>query len=199
MDYPPDAKIPIYNEKTYVKVLRLPKNVKFNFKNSELFSDNAKKGTESLLDIKTAKNTCENNSNSSQMNSNNIPNNLFNSSNSNNSNPSESINVSSPERINENKQKSRSNMNIINVESNIGFGIENIDFEKIGKKLQDNETANTNFSIPLVDIFPKNNEENKNNSPLLNQSQSHSNKNTGNKNISNPCNYFLIKCLNWED
>jgi hypothetical protein len=196
MDYPPDAKIPIYNEKTYVKVLRLPKNVKFNFKNSELFSDNVKKATESLLDMKTAKNTSDNNSNSSQMNSNNIPNNLFNSSNSNNSNPSESINVSSPERINENKQKSRSNMNIINVESNIGFGIENIDFEKIGKKLQDNESVKTNFSTPLVDVFAKNNEENKNNPPLLNQSQSNSNKNTGNKNISNPCNYFLIKCLN---
>ena len=37
MDYPPDAKIPIYGDKTYVKVLRLPKNVKLKFKNNEMF------------------------------------------------------------------------------------------------------------------------------------------------------------------
>ena len=193
MDYPPDAKIPIYNDKTYVKVLRLPKNVKLNFKNSELFSD-VKKASESLIDMKTPKNQNENNGNIPQINSNNIPNNLFNSSNSNNSNNSNSSDnkkTSSPEKSFD-KQKSKSNVNIINVDSSTGFGIENIDFEKISKKLQDNEGAKTNFSTPLIEVFPTSKEEGKNKSASNQFNNVNYNKNSGNDNFSNPCKNILI-------
>ena len=38
MDYPPNAIIPVYENKVYVKVLRLPKNVDLRFKNDEYYS-----------------------------------------------------------------------------------------------------------------------------------------------------------------
>ena len=38
IDYPPNATVPVYNNgHVYVKALRIPKNIKINFKNSDLF------------------------------------------------------------------------------------------------------------------------------------------------------------------
>jgi len=38
MDYPPNAVIPVYENKVYVKVLRLPKNLELSFKNDEYYA-----------------------------------------------------------------------------------------------------------------------------------------------------------------
>jgi hypothetical protein len=43
MDYPPKAVIPVYENKAYVKVLRIPKNLELNFKNDEYYSSKKSK------------------------------------------------------------------------------------------------------------------------------------------------------------
>lgn len=43
MDYPPNAVLPVYENKVYVKVLRLPKNIDLRFKNDDYYSTSVSK------------------------------------------------------------------------------------------------------------------------------------------------------------
>ncbi len=42
MDFPPSAIIPVYDNKVYVKVLRLPKELQLNFKNDDYYTSKVK-------------------------------------------------------------------------------------------------------------------------------------------------------------
>lgn len=179
MDYPPDAKIPIYNDKTYVKVLRLPKNINLNFKNTELFSDNKKR--ESLLDINPEK---ENNLKKSNNIGASIPNNLFESSIEAESKKEVSPDRNRPLEPNESKQKNTSKMNIINVDA--GYGIENIDFNEIDKKLKDPQETKSEFQkSKLYGVFPDLTNQKFNSNGSGNSKQVQNEK-------ANPCNLYLI-------
>jgi hypothetical protein len=169
MDFPPDAKIPIYGDKTYVKVLRLPKTVKLNFKNTELFSENVKKQQskeqpkENLLGLDlngTFSQKEKESGNSSNIHSPN-PGSKFNSTSSKGMNLNVDLlnNPAVKESIS-NKNKSSNNLNLINVESsnstnssfskqkvNNDFGLEGIDLSEIGKKLQDNNNQSNGFEF----------------------------------------------------
>lgn len=168
MDFPPDAKIPIYGDKTYVKVLRLPKSVKLNFKNTELFSENTNvkkpqpkdQSKDNLLGL-DLNGTFPQNENQKESGSTSNPGSKFNSTSSKGMNLNVDL-LNSKENI-PTKNKSSNNLNILNVESsnisnpsftkqkiNNDFGLDGIDLSEIGKKLQDNNINSQNSGFEFV-------------------------------------------------
>ena len=152
MDFPPDAKIPIYGDKTYVKVLRLPKNVNFAFKNIELFADNKVKGgktnkegcKDNLLDLNASSGVKQETSTNSN------PGSRFNSTNSTGMNINMDFLNNPPVSSRTEKTTMKSTNNLINVEnakpkqSNNDFGLDNVDLGEIGRKLLENPNSNSN-------------------------------------------------------
>jgi hypothetical protein len=163
MDFPPDARIPVYGEKAYVKVLRLPKNVQLNFKNNDYYTEPVKEtrqkensnhsNNEKLIDMNI------NDSVSSGGNSN--PGSKFNSSGGVNSSKQGQSSSKSPERQNESKfdsskgktqNKSHNNMILINMDENKptsnnnlknSVNVDNIDFTAIENNLKDSNSDNS--------------------------------------------------------
>lgn len=161
MDFPPEAKIPIYTDKVYVKVLRMPKTVNLTFKNSQFYAEPTKK-------VKVVDPLLELNNQKSNENLN-----KFNSSGANTNTESKNMN-SQKSSISPKLNKSSNNLiNMDTIPSNpsskkAGFNIENIDLSELGKKLQDsndfefitkekespnNSKTNSNIQSTLFDAF----------------------------------------------
>lgn len=230
MDYPPSATIPVYNNKVYVKVLRIPKNVKVHFKNEEIYESKVS-SSHKLIDtesngnysnghkseVRRGTNLMDNN-NANLLNTDfSALGNNFSSSGSNPSNPSNQSNQSnngnrssispdkntarfnssggtnrssinnngnlnipkphtvitkSSDRKVESKEKEKSlnrssnNIHLINTEETLkksGFGIENIDFNELGSKLQDNTNEHGFDFVMGNENIPTTNQKNNNN------------------------------------
>jgi hypothetical protein len=158
MDFPPDAKIPIYGDKTYVKVLRLPKNVNFAFKNIELFADNKVKGKtnkeggkDNLLDLNASSGVKKETSTNSN------PGSRFNSTNSTGMNLNMDFLNNPPVSSRTEKTTMKSSNNLINVDSgakpkqgNNDFGLDNVDIGEIGRKLQENSNSSNSNGFEFV-------------------------------------------------
>jgi hypothetical protein len=160
MDFPPEAKIPIYTDKVYVKVLRMPKTVNLTFKNSQFYAEPIKKvkAVDPLLELNNQKS----NENLNKFNSSGANNNIS------TENKNNQISSTSPKIV-----KSSNNLiNMDNIPSNNaqkkgGFNIENIDLSELGKKLQDsndfefiskekespNNTKSNNIQSSLFEAF----------------------------------------------
>ena len=202
IDYPPNATVPVYNNgHVYVKALRIPKNIKINFKNSDLFqrsssthhNKTSQNNNKNLLNIneKSEENKFENKNKKSGfvipegINFGEIENNLKDNNDNTNVNNNMNMNNSSIHKQNTNPKVMNMPLNNNNDNNN---NIPNPNIQRSNTNSKTPTIINNNTTkfqeLNFDNIFSSNNNNNMNNN-MNNNNNNMNNINNMNNNIPN--------------
>ena len=203
IDYPPNATVPVYNNgHVYVKALRIPKNIKINFKNSDLFqrsssthhNKTSQNNNKNLLNIneKSEENKFENKNKKSGfvipegINFGEIENNLKDNNDNTNVNNNMNMNNSSIHKQNTNPKVMNMPLNNMNLNNNNNIPNPNIQRSNTNSKTPTIINNNTTKfqELNFDNIFSSNNNNNMNNN-MNNNNNNMNNINNMNNNIPN--------------
>ena len=201
IDYPPNATVPVYNNgHVYVKALRIPKNIKINFKNSDLFqrsssthqNKTSQNNNKNLLNIneKSEENKFENKNKKSGfvipegINFGEIENNL--KDNNDNTNVNNNMNMNNSSIHKQNTNPKVMNMPLNNNNDNNNNNIPNPNIQRSNTNSKTPTIINNNTTkfqeLNFDNIFSSNNNNNINNNNMNNNMN---NINNMNNNIPN--------------
>ena len=203
IDYPPNATVPVYNNgHVYVKALRIPKNIKINFKNSDLFqrsssthhNKTSQNNNKNLLNIneKSEENKFENKNKKSGfvipegINFGEIENNL--KDNNDNTNVNNNMNMNNSSIHKQNTNPKVMNMPLNNNNDNNNNNIPNPNIQRSNTNSKTPTIINNNTTkfqeLNFDNIFSSNNNNNMNNN-MNNNNNNMNNINNMNNNIPN--------------
>jgi len=203
IDYPPNATVPVYNNgHVYVKALRIPKNIKINFKNSDLFqrsssthqNKTSQNNNKNLLNIneKSEENKFENKNKKSGfvipegINFGEIENNL--KDNNVNTNVNNNMNMNNSSIHKQNTNPKVMNMPLNNNNDNNNNNIPNPNIQRSNTNSKTPTIINNNTTkfqeLNFDNIFSSNNNNNMNNN-MNNNNNNMNNINNMNNNIPN--------------